>query len=171
MLKKAGYDETNPFTFEIATSNSSPIRPYAAEILQHQLAKVGVVVKLRVMEWQAFLNTIVHPRKFDTILLGWNLSPTPDPYSIWHSDSDQKGGFNLVGYKNKKLDTLIEESQSIVDRKELAKRWQEMFTIITDDNPYIFLYIPNSITAVNKDIKNIEPALGGIWHNYIEWEK
>jgi peptide/nickel transport system substrate-binding protein len=171
LLKKAGYDETNPFTFEIATSNSSPIRPYAAEILQHQLAKVGVVVKLRVMEWQAFLNTIVHPRKFDTILLGWNLSPTPDPYSIWHSDSDQKGGFNLVGYKNKKLDTLIEESQSIVDRKELAKRWQEMFTIITDDNPYIFLYIPNSITAVNKDIKNIEPALGGIWHNYIEWEK
>jgi peptide/nickel transport system substrate-binding protein len=171
LLKKAGYDETNPFTFEIATSNSSPIRPYAAEILQHQLAKVGVVVKLRVMEWQAFLNTIVHPRKFDTILLGWNLSPTPDPYSIWHSDSDQKGGFNLVGYKNKKLDTLIEESQSIVDRKELAKRWQEMFTIITDDNPYIFLYIPNSITAVNKDIKNIQPALGGIWHNYIEWEK
>jgi peptide/nickel transport system substrate-binding protein len=171
LLKKAGYDEHNPFTFEIATSNSSPIRPYAAEILQHQMAKAGVIVKLRVMEWQAFLNTVVFPHKFDTVLLGWGLSPTPDPYVFWHSDNDKVGGFNLVGYKNEKLNKMIEESQSIIDREELAKRWREMFTIITDDNPYIFLYIPNSITAVNKDIKNIEPALSGIWHNYIKWEK
>ncbi len=171
LLKKAGYDETNPFTFEIATSNSSSIRPYAAEILQHQLASAGVVVNLRVMEWQAFLNTVVFPHKFDTVLLGWGLSPTPDPYMFWHSDNDKVGGFNLVGYKNKKIDAMIEQTQSIVEREVLAKRWQEMFEIITNDNPYLFLYIPNSITAVNKDIKNIKPALGGIWHNYIEWEK
>jgi peptide/nickel transport system substrate-binding protein len=46
-----------------------------------------------------------------------------------------------------------------------------MFKIITDDNPYLFLYIPNEITAVNKNIKNIQPGLSGIWHNYIQWEK
>lgn len=171
LLKQAGYDENNPFTFEIATSNSSSIRPYAAEILQHQLAKAGVVVKLRVMEWQAFLNTVVFPHKFDTVLLGWGLSPTPDPYMFWHSDNDKVGGFNLVGYKNKKIDAMIEQTQSMVERDALAKSWQEMFAIISNDNPYLFLYIPNSITAVNKDIKNIKPALGGIWHNYIEWEK
>ncbi|MEN4053531.1 MULTISPECIES: peptide-binding protein [Sulfurimonas] len=171
LLREAGYDEEHPFTFEIATSNSSSIRPYAAEILQYQLQKAGVVVKLRVMEWQAFLNMMVFPHKFDTVLLGWGLSPTPDPYLFWHSDSDKKGGFNLVGYHNKKIDRLIEESQSLIDKEKLAKIWREMFTIITQDNPYLFLYIPNSITAVNKDIKNIEPALGGIWHNYISWEK
>ncbi|WP_304545822.1 peptide-binding protein [Sulfurimonas microaerophilic] len=171
LLKKAGYDANNPFTFEIVTSNSSKIRPYAAEILQHQLAQAGVIVKLRVMEWQAFLNTVVFPHKFDAVLLGWGLSPTPDPYMFWHSDNDKTGGFNLVGYKNKKIDKMIEESQAMVDREALAKKWQEMFSIITNDNPYLFLYIPNSITAVNKDIKNIEPALSGIWHNYIRWEK
>ncbi|WP_428737375.1 peptide-binding protein [Sulfurimonas sp.] len=171
LLKRAGYDKNHPLTFEIATSNSDPIRPYAAEILQHQLQQVGVVVTLRVMEWQAFLNTTVHPRKFDTILLAWSLSPTPDPYYLWHSESDKKNGFNLVGYKNQELDVLIKKSESISDRKELVKYWQKMFKIITDDNPYLFLYIPNSITAVNKDIKNVQPALSGIWHNYIEWEK
>jgi peptide/nickel transport system substrate-binding protein len=171
LLREAGYDEKHPLEFEIATSNASSIRPYAAEILQYQLQKVGVLVKLRVMEWQAFLNMVVFPHKFDTVLLGWGLSPTPDPYMFWHSDSDKKGGFNLVGYHNKKIDTLIEKSQSIIDKKELAKMWQEMFAIIVKDNPYLFLYIPNSITAVNKDIQNIKPALGGIWYNYIEWEK
>ncbi len=171
LLKKAGYDATHPLEFEIVTSNSSSIRPYAAQILQYQLKKAGVIVKLRVMEWQAFLNMVVFPHKFDTVLLGWGLSPTPDPYLFWHKDSDKKGGFNLVGYNNPKVNKLIEESQNIVNRKILAQKWQKMFQIITDDNPYLFLYIPNSITAVNKKIKHIEPALSGIWHNYIKWEK
>lgn len=171
LLQKAGYDAMHPLVFEIATSNASSIRPYAAQILQYQLKKIGVVVKLRVMEWQAFLNMVVFPHKFESVLLGWGLSPTPDPYLFWHKDSDTEGGFNLVGYNNPEVNKLIEESQSMVDRKKLAQVWQKMFQLITDDNPYLFLYIPNSITAVDKNIKNIQPALGGIWHNYIEWEK
>ncbi|HEX5329162.1 peptide-binding protein, partial [Sulfuricurvum sp.] len=98
LLRAAGYTKEHPLEFEIATSNSNAIRPYAAEILQRQLLDVGVKVTLRVMEWQAFLNTVVSPRKFDTVLLGWSLSLTPDPYALWHSDSDVAGGFNLVGY-------------------------------------------------------------------------
>ena len=171
LLREAGYDEEHPFVFEIATSNSSSIRPYAAEILQYQLKKAGVIVKLRVMEWQAFLNMVVFPHKFDTVLLGWGLSPTPDPYLFWHSASDKPGGFNLVGYHNPQVDKLIEKSQSIIDKKQLTAMWREMFALIVADNPYLFLYIPNSITAVNKEIHPIEPALGGIWHNYIQWEK
>ena len=171
LLKEAGYDKKNPFTFEIVTSNASSIRPYAAQILQHQLKKVGVVVTLRVMEWQAFLNMVVFPHKFDSILLGWGLSPTPDPYLFWHKDSDKKGGFNLVGYNNPQINKMIEESQSMIDREKLSEKWKEMFKIITEDNPYLFLYIPNSISGVSKKLKNIEPAFGGIWHNYIKWEK
>ncbi|MBE0515134.1 peptide-binding protein [Sulfurimonas sp.] len=171
LLREAGYDEKNPFTFEIATSNSSEIRPYAAQILQHQLKKAGVIVTLRVMEWQAFLNMVVFPHKFDSVLLGWGLSPTPDPYMFWHSDNDKQGGFNLVGYHNPKINKMIEASQSMVESERLSASWREMFKIITDENPYLFLYIPNSITTVSKNIKNIEPAPSGIWHNYIKWEK
>ncbi|MEA3369701.1 MAG: peptide-binding protein, partial [Campylobacterota bacterium] len=171
LLKNAGYTEENPFEFEIVTSNSSSIRPYAAQILQHQLKKIGVVVTLRVMEWQAFLNMVVFPHEFDAVLLGWGLSSTPDPYMFWHTDNDKQGGFNLVGYDNPKIDKMIEESQTIIDREKLSLMWQEMFKIIVEDNPYLFLYIPNSITAVNRDIKNVTPSVSGIWHNYIKWEK
>ncbi len=171
LLNEAGYDANNPFEFEIVTSNSSSIRPYAAQILQHQLKQIGVIVKLRVMEWQAFLNMVVFPHKFDAVLLGWGLSSTPDPYLFWHTDSDKKGGFNLVGYNNPKIDKMIDASQSMIDRDKLALIWKDMFKIIVEDNPYLFLYIPNSITAVDKNIKNIQPSLSGIWHNQILWEK
>ena len=170
LLKAAGYDEAHPLTFQIATSNSNAIRPYAAQILQYQLAKIGVKVTLRVMEWQAFLNTVVFPRKFETVLLGWSLSLTPDPYLLWHSDSDKPGGFNFVGYRNKEVDRLIDRMETTVDRKKLSKIWQALFARIVNDNPYLFLYIPNEITVADRRISPIIPALNGIWHNYIDWE-
>ncbi|MGD9653897.1 MAG: peptide-binding protein, partial [Sulfuricurvum sp.] len=120
LLKAAGYDAAHPLTFEIATSNSNAIRPYAAEILQRQLLDIGVKVTLRVMEWQAFLNTVVSPRKFETVLLGWALSLTPDPYALWHSQSDVPGGFNLVGYHSSQTDRLIERMESSTDPETIA---------------------------------------------------
>ena len=171
LLNAAGYNEKHPLTFEITTSNSNPIRPYVAQILQQQLKEAGVVVKLRIMEWQAFLNMVVFPYKFDTIILGWGLSPMPDPRMIWHSSSAVSGGFNFIGYNNKKVDRLIEESEATTQTKKLQALWQEIFAIIANDNPYLFLYIPTAISAVNKNIQNIEPLPNGFWHNYIEWEK
>ncbi len=171
LLNEAGYDEENPFSFEIATSNSNSIRPNAAVILQHQLKQIGVEVKLRIMEWQAFLNMVVFPRNFDTVLLGWSLGITPDPYSTWHSSSDKSGGFNFIGYGNIEVDRLIEKMQLQVDKNKIAQIQRDIFKKIVDDNAYLFLYIPNSITVVNKQIHPIEPSVIGIMHNYIKWEK
>ena len=171
LLKEAGYDATHPLTFEIATSNSNPTRPYVAQILQHQLKEAGVVVKLRIMEWQAFLNMVVFPRKFDTVLLGWGLSPTPDPRLFWHSQSDVKGGFNFVGYHNPTVDRLIEQSETVIERDKLARLWQKMFALIVADNPYLFLYIPTSISALSRRIHGVEALPSGFWHNYIDWIK
>ncbi|WP_200762771.1 peptide-binding protein [Nitrosophilus alvini] len=171
LLIEAGYDEKHPLTFEIATNSNNSIRLYAAQIIQYQLAKIGVKVKIKAMEWQAFLNTVVHPRNFETILLGWSLGLTPDAYPLWHSDSDKPGGFNLVGYKNEEVDRLISEAESIIDRKKLGEVYKKIFKLIADDKPYLFLYIPNSITVVNRKITPIEPSIVGIFHNEIDWIK
>ncbi|MEA1920169.1 MAG: peptide-binding protein [Campylobacterota bacterium] len=171
LLKAAGYSQENPLSFEIATSNSSSIRPYAAQIIQQQLSQVGVKVTLRIMEWQAFLNMVVFPRKFETVLLGWALSLSPDPYLLWHSDNDKPGAFNFIGYYNKDVDHLIETMQRTIERDKLAQIQQNIFAEIVADDPYLFLYIPNSISIVDRSIKNIRPTINGIWHNQIEWEK
>ena len=171
LLKELGYDENNPFTFEVVTNTGNDIRINAAQILQYQLSKVGIKMKIRVMEWQAFLNTIVHPRNYEAILLGWSLSLMPDAYPLWHSSSDKTGRFNLVGYSNKEVDKLIEKGSTTIDKNELSKIYKSIFKKITDDIPYLFLYIPNSITVINNKIENIEPAFIGITHNQKDWIK
>ena len=171
LLREAGYDENNPFSFEIVTNTGNETRINTAQIIQYQLSKIGVDVKIKVMEWQAFLNTIVTPRNFETVLLGWNLALMPDAYPIWHSKADVLGGFNFVSYNNKKVDELIEKASTTIDLDQLSKIYKEIFAIIAKDNPYLFLYIPNSITIVNNDIKNIKPAFIGIMHNQKDWIK
>lgn len=171
LLKEAGFDEKNPLSLTITTNANNPTRKYAAVIIQNQLLKAGIKAKIRVMEWQSFLNRAVHARDFDLILLGWSLPLMPDPYNVWHSDSDKKGGFNFVGYKNDTVDNLIKTSESIVDRKQLDQNFQKIFRLISDDLPYIFLYIPNAITVINKKISPIIPSIIGVMHNKNEWEK
>ena len=171
ILKELGFDENNKFTFEVITNANNSIRVNAAEILQYQLSFAGIDMKIRVMEWQAFLNTVVHPRNFDAMILGWGLSLMPDAKSIWHSSSDKIGGFNMVGYNNSEVDKLIEQGEITIDKKKLGKIYKKLYKKISDDIPYLFLYIPNSITAVDKDIKNVKPALTGIMHNQEDWIK
>lgn len=171
LLKEAGYDAKHPFTFEIVTNSNNPIRVYAAQILQYQLQKAGVVAHIRTMEWQAFLNTVVMPKKFEAVILGWGLGLMPDAYSIWHSEGSRKGGFNFISYHNPQVDRLIKTAERTVDREKLGKIYRQIFALITQDNPYLFLYIPNSITVVNKEIRNVSQSILGVMHNVIDWIK
>ncbi len=171
ILKALGYSTEHPLKFTLTTNSGNDIRISAAEIIQQQLLKTGLIdMKIRVLEWQAFLNTVVFPRKFDAVLLGWSLGLIPDAYSIWHSDGDKKGGFNFVGYHNKRVDELIIKAKSEINPHKFAAIYREIFQLIVQDNPYIFLYIPNSITAINRNILNVEPSVVGLMYNFIDWE-
>ncbi len=171
ILRELGFTKDNPFKFELITNTGNDIRINASQIIQYQLAKVGIKMSIRTMEWQSFLNTVVMPHQFEAVLMGWSLSLIPDAYSIWHSEGDKQGGFNFIGYRNKIVDNLIIKSQKIIDSIKFAKEYQKIFKLIANDTPYIFLYIPNSITVVNKKIKGINPSVIGIMHNQIDWTK
>ena len=171
LLKELGYDKNHHFKFTVVTNSNNDIRINAAQIIQYQLAKANIDMKIKILEWQAFLNTIVFPRNFEAVILGWGLSLMPDARSIWHSSSNKKGGFNFVGYKNNIVDTNIAKAEKTTDYKILSKLYQEIFKQIVQDIPYVFLYIPNSISAVSKDIKNVSPSIIGVMHNEEEWEK
>jgi peptide/nickel transport system substrate-binding protein len=171
LLTQAGYTKENPLSFTVITNANNDIRVNTAQIIQYQLQKVGIDIKIRILEWQAFLNTVVMPKKFEAVILGWGLALMPDARTIWHSKSNKKGGFNFVSYNNKLVDKKIEKAEKTVDPIKLSKLYKEMYQEIVNDVPYVFLYVPNSITAISKKIQNVSPALTGITHNQEDWVK
>ena len=81
-----------------------------------------------------------------------------------------------MSYKNKKVDKLIEKGRITIDKEERKGIYSEIQKMITEDSPYVFLWSPKGIVAVNKRIKGLSiPSPVGILVKsekiYIEGDK
>ncbi len=158
-----------PFAFTIITNQGNSYRQNTGVIIQRRLAQIGIAVKLRTIEWAAFIKEFIDKGRFEACLLAWTIPPDPDLHSVWHSDNAKPGGLNFTGYQNPELDELLVRARETFDRaarKKLLDRAQE---IIASDQPYSFLYAPDALPMVNSRVRGIEPAPAGIGHNFIEW--
>ncbi len=178
MFADAGWKDRNsdgilekdgrPFQFTILTNQGNGERIHAAEIIQQNLKKVGIDVKIRVMEWQAFLEQI-DKHTFDAIILGWSMSRDPDLYDIWHSSKTKKGEYNFIGYKNPEVDRLLVEGRRTFDMKKRQRIYYRIHEILAYEQPYAFLYVPDATPIVHKRFKGIEVAPLGIMYNFNKW--
>jgi peptide/nickel transport system substrate-binding protein len=157
-----------PFRFTILTNQGNNERIRTAEILQQNLKAVGIDVNIRVMEWQAFLEQI-DKRSFDAMILGWSMGRDPDLYDIWHSSKTKKGEYNFIGYRNPEVDRLLVEGRRTFDLNKRKKIYYRIHAILADEQPYAFLYVPDSLPIVHKRFKGIEVAPLGIMYNFIDW--
>jgi peptide/nickel transport system substrate-binding protein len=178
MLLKAGWRDTDgdgvldkdgrPFRFTILTNQGNNERIHAAEIIQQNFKAMGIDAKIRVMEWQAFLEQVDN-RTFEAMILGWSMSRDPDLYDIWHSSKTKKGEYNFIGYNNSEVDRLLVEGRRTFDMEKRKKIYYSIHEILADEQPYAFLYVPDSTPIVHKRFKGIEQAPLGITYNFIKW--
>lgn len=75
---------------------------------------------------------------FDLLLIGQTTPPDPDQYSLWHSD--QAGNFS--GYKNTRIDTLLEKGRQVEKQADRTEIYQEFQQYLLEDAAAIFLERP-----------------------------
>jgi peptide/nickel transport system substrate-binding protein len=157
------------FEFTVLTNQGNKLRELSAVILQDHLARVGIKVGVRVLEWSAFIHNYVDTRKFDAIILGWNLSRDPDQYSIWHSSQRGERQYNFVGYANPEADRLLEAGRREFDFEKRKTLYHRLHALLAEDLPYVFLYYPESLPVVHKRFVGPEVAAAGLGWNFREW--
>lgn len=179
LLAEAGWKEKNsegilvkdgkPFQFTILTNQGNQQRLMTAQIIQQRLRQVGIDVKIRVVEWAAFLKEFVNKGNFEVVLLAWSISQDPDMFDIWHSSKTNIGELNFVGYKNPEVDRLLIEGRSTFDIEKRKRAYFRIQEILADEQPYTFLYVPDALPVVSSRVRGVEPAPAGIGHNQIKW--
>lgn len=179
MLDEAGWTDSDgdgvidrdgrPFSFTIITNQGNTLRIKAATIIQNRLKGVGIDVKIRTVEWAAFIKEFIDKGRFDATILGWNILQDPDIYSVWHSSKAVVGGLNFIRYKNSEVDELLEKGRSTLDQKERKVFYDRIQEIMHEEQPYCFLYVPMALPIFNNRIKGLEIAPAGIDHNSNEW--
>jgi peptide/nickel transport system substrate-binding protein len=165
ILEKDG----KPFSFTIRTNQGNLVRQQTAEIIQRRLRAIGIDVKIHVVEWAAFLNTFIRKRDFEAIILGWGLGQEPDQYDIWHSSKTGSEEFNHISYKNPRVDDLLEAGRRTFDQAKRKKIYGELQEIMAEDQPVVFLFVPDALSVVSSRVRGIEPAAAGISYNFIKW--
>ncbi|MDL2207773.1 peptide-binding protein [Desulfovibrio sp. OttesenSCG-928-M16] len=163
LLEKDG----QPFSFTLLTNQGNEQRVKTAVIIQSQLKKVGIEVKIRSVEWAAFLKQFVMPGHFDALIMGWTLPHDPDNYDVWHSS--RIGGLNFVGFADAEADACLEAARLTLDQTTRKAQYDRFQEILHREQPYCFLYVPYQLTAVQKRFHGIEPAPAGIFHNTHQW--
>ena len=165
LLKKDG----KPFQFTILTNQGNELRAKCAEIIQRRLGAIGIRVKIRTVEWAAFINDFIDKKNFEAVILGWTLGQDPDIYDLWHSSKVGPKELNFISYQNKEVDAFLEKGRYTFDpqvRKACYNRIQE---ILAEDQPYTFLFVPYALPVISARFQGIEPAPAGIGYNMPKW--
>lgn len=158
-----------PFVFTLTTNQGNEDRLKTAQILQAMFAQVGVRMDIRVQEWSSLLTTVIKPRAFEALLMGWSLPAEPDPFDVWHSSKQGPDDFNIVGFANPAADRAIEASRRTFNQAARAQQLFRLQEILAEEQPYLWLFAPNALVAVHRRVQNIHPAPAGLGYNQPEW--
>jgi peptide/nickel transport system substrate-binding protein len=157
------------FSFTVITNQGNEARMKAAQIIKEQLRHVGIEMKIKVLEWQAMLHEFIDKRRFEAVLMGWGLSRDPDLHDIWHSSKTKEGEFNFISYKNAEVDRLLIAGRQTFDIGKRKNIYRRIHQILAEDQPTIFLYVPDALTVIHKRFRGIEKAPLGITYDFIHW--
>ncbi len=176
LLSKAGWKNNGgiltkdgvKFSFTLYYPVGNPLRAFAATVIKNNLKTIGIDVKPESMETGVFFSKMYH-RQLNAWMAGWSVELPLNIKPLWYS-SVRGGEFNVVSYRNKQLDKLLDEvenTRSIILKNNLYKKIQ---TILYNDEPTTFLYWTDILVVYNKRIKNVNITPTGALDNCWEWK-
>ncbi len=132
--------------FEMLMPQGNETVRKAMAVMHDNLQKLGVVMRVKELEWSAFIEAI-NKRNFDACRLGWATDLESDPYQLWHSTQTENEGSNHCGFVNAEADRIIETSRVTLDDAARRKLFFRLHRIIYDEQPYLFLWITPDYSA------------------------
>ena len=138
--------ENRPFTLSVA------------QIVQAQLAGIGVQLETRTSEFQTFL-TQFKSRDFDAALGNWvmdNFQVASAPYALFSSAlAAVPGSSNRAGVTSPKLDQLMAKASSETSDGAARSDWADFVKELQAEQPFTFMFWWAELGAVNKRVQGV----------------
>ena len=152
---------------EIMTTSGNKLRELAEQVLQEQLAEVGVELTINnVPSSTMFGNWAsggpLQRGNFDISMDTWGPEIDPDSFVsiLFESESiptEQGGGWNYFRINDPKIDAAIEAGRSSLDQDARKQAYAEVARLVNETYGYIPLYNRLLINAFSKDVTGWTP--------------
>ena len=153
LLAEAGY----PNGFECSLYVNGDVRTRSAQIVQAQLAEVGITVDISTYEWGAFLDSL-NAGDHEMFILGWsNTSFDADgsTYQLFYSENHGATG-NRAFLTDEKVDELIIAAQKESDDTKRMGLYKELQDRLHEISPWCPLYYKYDNVGVRADLKGFK---------------
>jgi dipeptide transport system substrate-binding protein len=165
MLAKAGF----PHGFETELWTLPVSRPYnpngkkMGELMQSDLAKVGIKVKLLTYDWPTYLAK-ARNGDHQMIQLGWTTdNGDPDNFmGTLLSCSAIKGGGNMARWCNKEYDAIIMKAKTVTNLKARTAQYLKAQRMFKEQAPWVTLAHATVFRGLSKSVKGYQISPLGV---------
>ena len=134
-----------------------PYNPNArrmAELIQADLAKVGVTVEIVSYEWGEYLERSKAEDRDGAVLLGWTGdNGDPDNFLAVLLGCDGVGGSNRAQWCDKGFDDLIQKAKTVSDQGERTKLYEQAQAIFKEQAPWDTIAHSVVFTPMSKKVE------------------
>ncbi|MCG8470188.1 MAG: ABC transporter substrate-binding protein [Gemmatimonadetes bacterium] len=142
---------------ELAVPSGNDRREDAAEIIQSQLADLGVRLTIRPTEFNALFGQLLAGR-YEAALMGWQVGLDPDISGFW---GDPAAPLNVVELDDPDVRAAIEAALGETDGRAAEPHWRSVGERVAAAYPYAFLWYFDLPLAVASDLRGVEVDAGG----------
>lgn len=153
LLAEAGYPNGIPREVEIGVSSDE--RNRMAQILQADLAKIGINLKISLMEFGTLMEYCDGNQ--DLIMLGWGHATNQDRTMRmnFHSSTIGSNG-NRSWCNNPEIDALIDAGAREMDQTKREKIYHDLQDLLAEETVWIPLLQQISVYGLNKGLEGVE---------------
>ena len=150
LMAEAGYADG----FDCTILVNGDTRTRSAQIVQAQLAEIGINVTVDTYEWGAMLE-MLSKGEHEMFILGWSNSSfdaDSSTYQLFHSSNHGATG-NRAWLTDEKVDQLIEEAAREMDQDKRMELYKELQFRLKELAPWVPLYYRDDNVGVRADLK------------------
>lgn len=137
------------------------LRRRIAEVFQHDLADLGLLVDVRSYEWATFYDDIKRGN-FELYALAWVGVRDPDIYfRMFHSTMRPPAGVNRGSYASPAMDALLAAARATEDRDERRRLYRDVQRLAADDLPIVPLWWADNVVVKHRALAGFVPAPDG----------
>lgn len=122
----------------------------AAQVVQAQLADIGVTLNIQQMEFATVLSEIAG-NNHQAVFMGYTYTDPDIAYQLFHSS--QTGGINLNQVTDPHIDELILQGRSEMDPAARDAVYSELQKYVSDQGLYIPLWYDSYYVGFDKSLK------------------
>ncbi|WKL54155.1 ABC transporter substrate-binding protein [Pseudomonas kielensis] len=155
LLKEAGVPPGTVFTLYTRNAGgpTNPNPQLGAQLIQADLAKVGITIDIRVMEWAEMLKR-AKKGEHDLVSAGWS-GDNGDPDNFLGpllSCEAAKNGENYSRWCNPQFQALITQARATTGTAERAALYEKALVILHDEVVWVDQAHPKMFTAMRKNV-------------------